>query len=318
MKTRAAMKIGVVLNPVAGAGKAAQLWPQFDMEIRRQLGEFTLLKTGRPEDAALFARQFAAEGYDLVIASGGDGTIGETVDGMLKSGVPSSALPRFAILPCGTGSDLARSLGMTGSPQEMAARIAAGREREIDAGRITFVDDEGRAAMRHFINIASLGLSGPTSRAVNKAKRSGKASGQLLFMWHTIRELIRYKFQNVRIIVDEAAPIEARIAVVAAANGRYFGGGMMIAPDARLDDGMLDLVIFRGAAKLTLIKDMRLLYTGSHVNHPAVTILRGRRITVEPSGDPLLNTAQLDIDGESPGSIPAAFEVLPKAIRVVC
>jgi diacylglycerol kinase (ATP) len=311
------MRIGVVLNPVAGAGKSARLWPQFETELRRQLGEFTLKRTTRPQDAALFAQDFAEQGYDLVIASGGDGTIGETVDGMLRSGRPASALPRFAILPCGTGSDLARSLGVSGTVEEMVAKISGAGAREIDAGRVTFVDDEGRAAMRHFINIASLGLSGPTSRAVNKAKRSGKASGQLLFMWHTIRELIRYRFQDVRVTVDGAAPIEARIAVVAAANGRYFGGGMMIAPDAELDDGMLDLVIFRGAAKLTLIKDMRLLYTGSHVNHPSVTILRGRRITVEPAGDPSLNTAQLDIDGESPGSIPAAFEVLPKAIRVI-
>ena len=312
------MKIGIVLNPVAGAGKAAQLWPKFESEIRRQLGDFTLMKTGCPEDAARFARQLAEQGCEIVIASGGDGTIGETIDGLLTSGVEARAMPRFAILPCGTGSDFARSIGMTGTPQELAARIAVGKVREIDAGRVTFVDDQGRAAMRHFINIASLGLSGPTSRAVNKAKRSGNASGRLLFMWHTIRELIRYRFQDVRITVDGAPAIEARIAVAAAANGRYFGGGMMIAPQAELDDGMLDFVIFRGAAKLTLIKDMRLLYSGSHVNHPAVTILRGRKIIVEPVGDLSLNTALLDIDGESPGSIPAAFEVIPKALRVIC
>jgi diacylglycerol kinase (ATP) len=312
------MKIGVVLNPVAGAGKAARLWPQFESEIQRQLGAFTLMKTAQPEDAALFAQKMAEQGYDLVIASGGDGTISETVDGLLKSGRKTGALPRLAILPCGTGSDFARSLGLSGPAGELVSKIANGKAREIDAGRVTFVDDEGRPAMRHFINIASLGLSGPTSRAVNRAKRSGKASGQLLFMWHTVRELIRYKFQNVRITVDDAPPIEARIAVVAAANGRFFGGGMMIAPDAELDDGMFDLVIFRGAAKLSLIKDMRLLYNGSHINHPAVTILRGRRITVEPDGDPALNSAQLDIDGESAGAVPATFEVLPKAIRLIC
>lgn len=312
------MKIGIVLNPVAGAGRAAKLWPQFEAEIRRQLGDFTLMKTERPEDAARFARQLAEQGCGLVIASGGDGTIGETVDGLLTSGLDAQSLPRFAILPCGTGSDFARSISMTGTPQEMVARIAAGKIREIDAGRVTFVDDEGRAAMRHFINIASLGLSGPTSRAVNKAKRSGRASGQLLFMWHTIRELIRYRFQDVRIIVDGAPAIEARIAVAAAANGRFFGGGMMIAPQAELDDGVLDFVIFRGAAKLSLIRDMRLLYTGSHIGHPAVTILRGSKIIIEPAGDPALNTAQLDIDGESPGSIPATFEALPKAIKVIC
>ena len=140
----------------------------------------------------------------------------------------------------------------------------------------------------------------------------------MLFMWHTIRELIRYRFQDVRIFVDGAPAIEARIAVAAAANGRYFGGGMMIAPQAEMDDGMFDFVIFKGAAKLTLIRDLRLLYSGSHVGHPAVTILRGRRIIVEPAGDPALNAALLDIDGESPGSIPVTFEVLPKAIKVIC
>ena len=137
-------------------------------------------------------------------------------------------------------------------------------------------------------------------------------------MWHTIRELVRYKFQDVRISVDgTATAIEARIAVAAAANGRFFGGGMMIAPQAELDDGLLDFVIFRGAAKLTLIKDMRLLYSGSHVDHPAVTMLRGRKIVVDPAGDAALNTALLDIDGKSPGSIPATFEILPRAIRIV-
>ena len=180
------------------------------------------------------------------------------------------------------------------------------------------MDDQGRAALRHFINIASLGLSGPTSRAVNNAKRSGGASGQIVFMWHTIRELIRYRFQDVRITVDDTLPIEARIAVVAAANGKYFGGGMMIAPDAQIDDGLLDLVIFRGAAKLSLIKDLRLLYTGSHTNHPAVTILRGKKFVIEPVAGLASNVALLDIDGESPGSIPAVFEVLPNALRIVC
>jgi diacylglycerol kinase (ATP) len=310
------MKIGVVLNPAAGAGKAAQLWPQFESEIQRQLGTFSLMKTARPEDAAQFARHLAEQGYDLVIAAGGDGTISETADGLLKSGRKTGALPRLAILPCGTGSDFARSLGLSGPAGELVSKIANGKAREIDAGRVTFVDKDGRAAMRHFINISSLGLSGPTSRAVNKAKRSGKASGKLLFMWHTVRELIRYKFQDVVITVDDAPPLEARIAVVAVANAKYFGGGMKIAPDADPSDGLLDIVIFRGAAKLSLIKDMRLLYSGSHTNLPMVTILRGRRIMVEPAGNLATNIAGLDVDGEAPGSIPATFEVVPNALRI--
>lgn len=312
------MKIGVIFNPVAGAGKAAQLWPQFDTEIRTQLGDFSLCKTTRPEDAAILAREMAEDGFDLLIAAGGDGTIGEAADGLLTSGKTATDLPKLGILPCGTGSDLARTLGISGSPAEMVGRIAKGKALNIDAGRVTYVDDQGRAAMRHFINIASLGLSGPTSRAVNQAKRSGKASGQLIFLWHTVRELIRYQFQDVRITVDDSMPIEAKIAVVAAANGRYFGGGMMIAPDAKQDDGLLDLVIFRGAAKLKLMMDMRLLYTGSHTNHPSVTILRGKKFVVEPSGGLVQNRALIDVDGESPGRIPVTFEIIPGAITVLC
>jgi diacylglycerol kinase (ATP) len=310
------MKTGVILNPVAGAGKASTLWPDFDNALRARFGEFDLKRTASPEEAVHFASAMALEKYDLVIAAGGDGTIGDVADGFLQTGLKSKELPALSILPCGTGSDLARTLGVSGKPDVMVSAMTPAKTRLIDAGRVTFIDETGRAAIRHFVNISSLGLSGPTSRAVNEAKRSGSASGQLVFMWHTVRELIRYKFQDVIITVDDAPPVQHRIAVVAMANGKYFGGGMKIAPDADLNDGLLDVVIFRGAAKLSLIKDMRLLYSGSHTKHPMVTILRGRRISVEPAGNLAANKAGLDVDGEAPGSIPATFEIVPNALRI--
>ncbi|MGB8816743.1 MAG: diacylglycerol kinase family protein [Rhizobiaceae bacterium] len=312
------MKCGVILNPVAGAGKASKVWPEFEAELARQFGAFDLRRTNRPDEAVLIAEAMAREGYELIVAAGGDGTISETADGILRTRDGPSAAAALGILPCGTGSDLARTLKLDGTPADAVRRLIGGTGRLIDAGRVSFTSVAGRKTERHFINIASLGLSGPTSRAVNAAKRSNEASGQLVFMWHTIKELVKYQFQTVRITVDDQPPIEARIALVAAANGRYFGGGMMIAPDAIEDDGLIDLVIFRGAAKLKLIFDLRLLYTGSHRDHPQVTILRGKKVLIEPVGDPLMNTALLDVDGEAPGQIPALFEVLPKAIRVMC
>lgn len=312
------MKCGVILNPVAGAGKAAKVWPAFEAELERQVGLFDLRRTARADEAVTIAGAMARDGYELIVAAGGDGTISETVDGILRSGNVALAQPRLGILPCGTGSDLARTLKLDGTPSEMVRRLTQGTGRLIDAARVGYTGADGRKAERYYINISSLGLSGPTSRAVNAAKRSNSASGQMVFMWHTIKELIKYKFQTVRITVDDQPPIEAQVALVAAANGRYFGGGMMIAPDASEDDGLLDVVIFRGAAKLRLILDLRLLYTGAHRNHRQVTILRGKKVLVEPVGDPALNTALLDVDGEAPGQIPALFEVLPKAIRVMC
>ena len=221
-------------------------------------------------------------------------------------------------MPCGTGIDFARGLGLTDDFATAIRRIAGSKGRAVDAGRICYVDDHGALASRRFINIASLGMSGATDRAVNADKRKGRVSVKALFFWRTVVEFLRYRFQNVRITIDDGTPVEARIALVAVANGRFFGGGMMIAPDAELDDGTFDIIILRAANKLRLILDLRLLYGGRHRNHPAITILRGKKVVVEPLGDPALNGALVDIDGESPGRIPATFEILPGAITVRC
>lgn len=186
----------------------------------------------------------------------------------------------------------------------------------MDAGRISYVGDHGALARRHFINIASLGLSGATDRAVNQDKRKGRVSAKALFFWRTVVEFVRYRFQEVRITVDDGQPVEARMALVAVANGKFFGGGMMIAPDAELDDGLFDIVILRASGKLGLIKDIRLLYGGRHRHHPAITILRGRKVVVEPLGNLPANAALVDIDGESPGRIPATFEMMAGALLV--
>ena len=175
---------------------------------------------------------------------------------------------------------------------------------------------EAALASRYFLNIASLGLSGATDRAVNADRRKGRGSAKVLFLWHTVVEFLRYRFQDVLISVDDGDAVEARVALVAAANGRFFGGGMMIAPDAEPDDGAFDVVIVRAAGKLKLILDIRLLYDGRHRGHPSISILRGRKVTVEPAGGGLVNAALIDIDGDSPGRIPATFEMLPGALSM--
>ena len=228
----------------------------------------------------------------------------------------SRQVTELGLLPCGTGTDFARGFGVAQGIEAMVKRIADAESRVLDAGRISFVDDHGALASRHFVNIASLGLSGAIDRAVNADKRKGIVSAKALFFWRTVFQFIRYRFQLVRISIDDGEPFEARIALVAVANGKFFGGGMMIAPDAAVDDGQFDVVILRAAGKPGLIRDIRLLYGGRHRNHPAITILRGRKVVVEPVGDTRANRALVDIDGESPGHIPATFEIVPGALRL--
>jgi YegS/Rv2252/BmrU family lipid kinase len=312
------MKVGVIMNPVAGGGKLRRRWPEIAAVLKRELGEFEMRETQAAGDAATLALDFAATGFDLVIAAGGDGTVSEAADGLLKSFAEGGRKVELGLLPCGTGIDFARCLDLTDDFAEAIRRIAGSKGRAVDAGLICYVDDHGALASRRFINIASLGMSGATDRAVNADKRKGRVSVKALFFWRTVVEFLRYRFQNVRITIDDGEPVEARIALVAVANGRFFGGGMMIAPDAELDDGTFDIIILRAANKLRLILDLRLLYGGRHRNHPAITILRGKKVVVEPLGDPARNGALVDIDGESPGRIPATFEILPRAITVRC
>jgi len=310
------MKVGVILNPIAGGGKLKRRWPEIGAALEGALGEVMLRETAMARDAVTLAMDLAANGCGLVIAAGGDGTTGEVADGLINAAAEGHKAA-LGVLPCGTGTDFARGLGLgqDGDYEAAIRRIAASEERVIDAGRMSYIDDHGALASRHFINIASLGISGAVVRAVDADERRNRVSAQALFYWRTVAEFVRYRFQDVRITVDDGEPVEARIALVAAANGQFFGAGMMVAPDAALDDGQLDIVILRAAGKLGLIRDIRLLYGGRHRNHPAITILRGRKVTIEPTGPdarPILVVA----DGESPGQAPATFEIVPGALTL--
>lgn len=290
--------------------------PQLEAVLSRHFGSHEIRLTEQSGDGEHLAIAFAASGCDLVIAAGGDGTGGEAADGLLQAGAEGGKVPALAFLPCGTGTDFARGLGLSCEIETTAARIAAAEPRRVDAGRVNYLDEHGALATRHFLNISSVGLSGPVSRAVNRDKRKGKGSAKALFYWRTVSEFIRYRFQDVRITVDDLPPIEAKVALVAACNGRFFGGGMMIAPDAELGDGLLEIVIVRASGKLGLIRDLRLVYGGRHRNHHAITILRGRRVSIEPldAADEVL----VEADGEVLGGCPVTIEVLPGALTLKC
>jgi YegS/Rv2252/BmrU family lipid kinase len=312
------MRIGAVVNPAAGGGRMRQEWPAFAAALEKRFGGFTCRETTGPGDASELARALARDGFDVVMAAGGDGTVSEVADGILRARAEGHEGTTLAVAPVGTGSDFAAAFGVPREAEACVERMAASAPRAIDAGRISFVDDEGRPVTRHFASIASLGVSGPIDRVINeaKSKQRGRMSGKALFYLFTLRELMRYRFQDVAVAVDAAPPVEARIALVAVANNRSFGGGMLIAPDAVMDDGLLEVVVVKGNSRLRLMKDLRLVYSGAHKGLDSCLFLRGRRITVTPLGDRGLNAALLDMDGESPGRIPASFEVLPGALTV--
>jgi YegS/Rv2252/BmrU family lipid kinase len=300
------MTIGVVVNPAAGGGRLGQLWPTLAVALERALGPLSVLRTSKPGEGRQLAQQHLRSGATLVISAGGDGTANEVVDGLLGAG----GGPQLGVISVGTGRDFIRTLGGSKDLDTAVAAIGSGRSRAIDAGRVTYRSDTGSTETRHFLNVASIGVSGPTVRAVNAAKHGRPVHAKAAFYFHTVVELMRYQPQPVRVTFDDGEVIEVTTALVVAANGRYFGGGMMVTPDAQIDDGLLDALVYRAEGKLRMVLDFNKIYRGAHTTLPRVTIKRCRSFTIEPLGEPLI----LEADGESPGRIPAMFEVLPKAL----
>ena len=268
------MQVAVIVNPAAGGGRMGRVWPAAQAALSRRLAPLHVAVTQGPGDGRRLAAEFTRRGMELIVAAGGDGTASEVADGILNAAAAGATGPDLALLPVGTGSDLARSLGISRDFAVLADAIAAGRIRHVDAARVSYRLEDGREEDRHVLNIASLGISADIARAVN-ASHKRLLTGKALFAWHTVRELARYRGVELSVRIDGAAIFSGSSAVVAIANNHSFAGGMMIAPAARMDDGLLDVVIVRDAPRLTLIRALRLVYDGSHRSLDLCSFHRG-------------------------------------------
>jgi diacylglycerol kinase (ATP) len=274
------MSVGVVVNPAAGGGRLSAAWPQLAQMLEAKLGPLNVLQTKRSGEGRDLAVQHVRNGAALVIAAGGDGTANEVVDGLLLAG----GGPELGVISVGTGRDFVRTLGGHGDLAAAVDAIGSGRTRRIDAGRVTYRGDDGTTGVRHFLNVASLGVSGPTVRAVNTSKQGRQVHGKAAFYYHTVMELLKYRPQDVRVRFDDGEVVDVRTALIVAANGRYFGSGMMIAPDAAIDDGHFDALVYRAEGKLRMVLDFNMIYRGAHVSLPRVKLKRCKWFEVEPRG----------------------------------
>jgi YegS/Rv2252/BmrU family lipid kinase len=304
-------KVVFIVNPNSAGGATGRQWRSIGARFRDRLGDFGELFTARPMDAVLLARRALEDGADVVVAVGGDGTVNEVANGFFTEGGhvvrPGAAL---AVLPQGTGGDFKRTFRWHEGVDATVARLAAGQEKPLDVGRLTFTAHDGSTCTRHFVNIASFGSSGLVDRYVNSTTKvlGGKAS----FAIGSLRGMMSWKDRRVRLRFDGGAPEEMSITVVAVANGQYFGGGMWVAPEARTDDGVLDVTIWSGYRLVDFVIRSRMIYDGRHLQLPGTTTRKARRVEATSDDEVLL-----DVDGEQPGRLPASFEILPGAIRIV-
>jgi YegS/Rv2252/BmrU family lipid kinase len=261
--------------------------------------------TEAPGHATELARDAAAAGRDVVVALGGDGTLNEVVNGLAASG---TAGPELAILPFGTGRDTIRTYGIPKRAERALELLRGGQTRTIDLGRATFSTPRGEHS-RLYINIGSCGLTGAAAeRAQRTSKRLG---GTPSFLYAIVTTFAAWRNVPFRVVVDDEPALELVANNVICANGRVFGGGIRICPQAEPDDGLLDVLVWGDVGKLDLALNLPRLYRGTHLGHSKVTVARARRVRVETS-----RPLPVELDGELPGTTPATFEIVPQALRL--
>jgi YegS/Rv2252/BmrU family lipid kinase len=297
----------LIVNPASANGATGRNLDAIASHVREALGDFETLLTRAVGDGALLGRQAVGAGRRLVVAVGGDGTASEVVDGLLSGGY----LGEFGYIPRGSGGDFRRSIGIPSDVPGAARQLVATARRQVDLGRIEFTALDGRPSLRHFCNVASCGITAVVAGNVNSGIKA--LGGTMAFKLASARALLGWRDQAIRWRVDGGPWVEDSVTALSVCNGRYFGGGIMVAPGARFDDGILEVTIWKGYNVIDFVVQQPKLYDGRHVNLPKTRTLRGREIEVEPmNGVPVM----LEVDGEQPGMLPARFSVLPKALTL--
>ncbi|MGD0189228.1 MAG: diacylglycerol kinase family protein [Rhizomicrobium sp.] len=308
----------IVVNPSSGAGRTAREWPAIEKALRAAYPQMTLAITRRPGDATRLVRHALNEGHHEIVAVGGDGTINEAVNGFFD--VNGAVLPDavFGFITSGTGGDFRKTFGLAAGYDAAITRLREAPIRAIDVGRVSCLTLTGQPCIRYFANIASFGLSGVIVNAVNRSRFAKLFGGSFPFAFHSAAAMLTYRDRAVRIRVDGDYDEIASISTVAIANGQFFGGGMHVAPDAKPDDGMFDVVIMGGMPKLRALAEMQKIYTGEHLKNPAVRAVRGRKIMAAPVAETRGRAVLIEVDGECAGRLPATFELLPRALNLRC
>ena len=302
------MKVAIV-NPRSANGATARAWPALAHKLENAIGSFETLFTDGPGAATRLARDALRGGASLVVSVGGDGTHNEVSNGFFDGATAVAPDATFGIIPAGTGGDFRRSFGWSADPREAIERLRTGARRRIDVGRLEFIATDGQPASRCFVNVASFGIGGLVDDKVNRSSKL--LGGRLSFSLASLRALLEYRDQKVRLTLDGGAPEALCVTNVAMANGQFFGAGMWVAPEAKLDDGLFDVTIWQGFGLSDFLLRSRRIYDGTHVKFSGTRVLRARRVVAESDERVLL-----DVDGEQPGRLPATFELLPQALWI--
>jgi diacylglycerol kinase (ATP) len=303
-------KTQVIVNPESNKGRTRRRWRQIKDVLHNHIKEFRYEFTEKPLQAIEMTREAIKSGSELIIGVGGDGTMNEIANGFFENTRMINPKTTLGIVPSGTGCDLIKSLNIPAGLNDSLKIIAEAGNACIDVGRASFTTNEGRPEERLFLNVADFGLGGEVIREVNRKRLERKASSYFRCLYTAF---IHYKHKRLSLKLDGRELADEDYMIGAIANGRVFGKGMKISPEAKLDDGLFDVVMIKSMKMLEFLKNSLRVYRGTHLSHPKVSLMRCRRIEAVPvTGQEVL----IELDGEQIGRLPATFEIIPQHLLV--
>lgn len=294
-----------IVNP--NAGRTRKIWREILPRLKNWVRDYTIVMTHHPEDISETLAQARIDGVERIITVGGDGTNQFMVNALMahRQVYPEHELI-FGSIPAGTGRDFARGMGIPLKTVEAAEYVLTkAKVRTIDIGLATFADES-----HYFLNVANAGIANDVAQRVECSQKR-----PWTFLTSVIRSLASYKPEAVRIELDGEIWFEGNIYVMAVANGRSVGQGILIAPDAIIDDALFDVVIAEEMPFLDLIQAFPTMYSGTHITNPRVKVKRARQVRIISQTGKNIG---MDLDGEpSDGALEIIYELIPASLKML-
>lgn len=302
----------VILNPASAGGETAKRQNRIVNAIEQHFGsDYSLFVTQKAFEACGAAKKALLNGCELILAVGGDGTLQEVVNGFFANGHLVNPRCQLGFISSGTGQGFAQSVGLPQSSEDQIELIRNSNSRMVDVGRVSFTNANGERSRRYFINECQLGIGGEVVKRVRQDHKM--LGGTLAFGLMSIKTVFQHRNQQMRIVLGGDRRISGNFTGIVVANGAYTGGGMNLAPRARVDDSLLDVVVMHDLTISQRLRTFSKIYSGRHIELPYLSYHQVRSLTIDSD-----QSVSVEADGELLGTTPCTIEILPSILSVRC